>query len=187
MNTLFTNANILTPQGVVRGCLGVADDRIAFVGELPQDFLVERSIDCEGGLLLPGLVNAHTHLSMTLFRNAADDMELSAWLQDRIWPLEDQLDAEACYYGALLALAEGIRGGTTAFNDMYFFEESVARAVAESGVRRSLPARSSQEPTAARAAWRKPGSFIWITTAQKTTASTWPLPPTPSTPAARKL
>ena len=135
MNTRFTNANILTPQGVVRGCLGVADDRIAFVGELPQDFLVERSIDCEGGLLLPGLVNAHTHLSMTLFRNAADDMELSAWLQDRIWPLEDQLDAEACYYGALLALAEGIRGGTTAFNDMYFFEESVARAVAESGVR----------------------------------------------------
>lgn len=138
MNTLFTNARILTPGGVVSGCLGVEDDHIAFVGEVPQDFLAQRLVDCEGNLLMSGLVNAHTHLSMTLFRNAADDLELTTWLRERIWPLEDQLDGDACYWGAMLAIAESLRGGCTIVNDMYFFEDDVVRAISESGIRASI-------------------------------------------------
>jgi 5-methylthioadenosine/S-adenosylhomocysteine deaminase len=92
-------------------------------------------IDASGQIALPGLINAHTHLSMTLFRGYADDMQLQEWLQKKIWPLEAKLSGEDCYYGALLGAAEMIRSGTTSFVDMYFHMEDVARAVAESGLR----------------------------------------------------
>lgn len=139
MNTLFTNARILLATGeVVSGCLGVADKLIAFVGDVPEGFLAQRVIDCGGDLLMPGLVNAHSHMAMTLFRNAADDMELSAWLRERIWPLEDRLTAQDAYWGAMLAAAECIRGGCTCINDMYFFMDQTAKAVADSGMRALL-------------------------------------------------
>lgn len=92
-------------------------------------------IDGKGKILLPGLINAHTHLSMALFRGFADDMQLQDWLEKKIWPLEAKLTGEACYYGALLGSAEMILSGTTSFVDMYFYMEDVARAVAESGLR----------------------------------------------------
>ncbi|MGI6192233.1 MAG: amidohydrolase [Christensenellales bacterium] len=139
MNTLFTNARILASTGeVINGCLGVTDRLIAFTGEVPEGFTAHRVIDCEGDLLMPGLVNAHTHLAMTLFRNAADDMELSTWLRERIWPLEDKLTAEDAYWGTMLAAAECIRGGCTLVNDMYFFMDNTARAIADSGIRALL-------------------------------------------------
>jgi len=139
MNTLFTNARILVSTGeVIAGCLGVTDKLIAFTGEVPEDFKAQRVIDCEGDLLMPGLVNAHTHLAMTLFRNAADDMELSSWLRERIWPLEDQLTGEDAYWGTMLAAAECIRGGCTCVNDMYFFMDRTAQAVADAGIRAML-------------------------------------------------
>ena len=139
MNTLFTNARILTSLGeIISGCLGVADDTIAFVGDLPKDFSAQRIIDCRGDLLMPGLVNTHTHMAMTLFRNSADDMELTAWLRDRIWPLEDKLTAEDTYWGTMLATAECIRGGCTCINDMYFFMDQTAKAIADSGIRAVL-------------------------------------------------
>ena len=92
-------------------------------------------IDASGKIALPGLINAHTHLSMTVFRGYADDMQLQEWLQKKIWPLEAKLSDEDCYFGALLGAAEMIRSGTTSFVDMYFHMEHVARAVAESGLR----------------------------------------------------
>ena len=139
MNTLFTNATILRADGsVTRGCLGVADDTIAFVGQVPEDFLPQRRIDCDGDILMPGLVNTHVHLAMTLFRNAADDMELQSWLRDRIWPLEDKLTGEDAYWGTMLAVAESLKGGCTAVNDMYFFMDRVADAAAETGIRALL-------------------------------------------------
>ncbi|MGA8905925.1 MAG: amidohydrolase [Candidatus Bathyarchaeia archaeon] len=92
-------------------------------------------VDGHGTIALPGLINAHTHLSMTMFRGYADDMLLQDWLQKKIWPLEAKLTGEACYYGALLGSAEMIQSGTTSFVDMYFFMEDVAKAVAESGLR----------------------------------------------------
>src|SRR2546428_5446975 len=92
-------------------------------------------IDCRGKVLIPGLINAHTHLSMTLFRGYADDLELQQWLEKKIWPLEKRLTGEMCYYGALLGAMEMTRTGTTCFVDMYFHMEDVARATEEAGVR----------------------------------------------------
>ena len=136
MNTLFTNAKILQPDGaILSGCLGVADDRIAFVGEQPEEFLVERRIDCGQNLLMPSLVNAHVHLPMVLFRNIADDMDLHTWLREKIWPMEALLTPDDIYWGALLAAAELIRGGCTTVNDMYLHPEMCCRAAAESGLR----------------------------------------------------
>ena len=95
-------------------------------------------VDGAGKIVLPGLINTHTHLSMVLFRGYADDMQLQDWLQKKIWPLEGRLTGEACYKGALLGCAEMIMSGTTTFMDMYFHLEDVARAVDESGLRAFL-------------------------------------------------
>jgi 5-methylthioadenosine/S-adenosylhomocysteine deaminase len=95
-------------------------------------------IDGAGKIVLPGLINTHTHLSMVLLRGYADDMHLQDWLQKKIWPLESRLTPEACYQGALLGCAEMIMSGTTTFMDMYFNMEEVARAVKESGLRAFL-------------------------------------------------
>lgn len=92
-------------------------------------------LDGTGKIAMPGLINAHTHLSMTLFRGYADDLQLQQWLEKKIWPLEARLTGEACYHGALLGLAEMIMSGTTTFVDMYFHMEDVAKAVVESGLR----------------------------------------------------
>jgi len=98
----------------------------------------DRVIEGEGRLLIPGLVNAHTHLAMTLFRGYADDLPLRRWLEERIWPAERKLTPEEVYWFSLLGLAEMIRAGTTAFADMYFFMDEVARAVEEAGLRALL-------------------------------------------------
>lgn len=98
----------------------------------------ERTIEGEGCLLVPGLVNAHTHLAMTLFRGVANDLPLERWLTEEIWPREQKLTAKDIYWGALLGLAEMIQSGTTAFVDMYFRMEEVAQAVEEAGLRALL-------------------------------------------------
>jgi 5-methylthioadenosine/S-adenosylhomocysteine deaminase len=115
-------ASILVEDGVIRQ-----------VGKIIGS--ADKEIDGSGKIALPGLINAHTHLSMTLFRGYADDMQLQDWLQKKIWPLEAKLSNEDCYFGALLGAVEMIRSGTTSFVDMYFHMEDVARAVAESGLR----------------------------------------------------
>ncbi|HMK54255.1 MAG TPA: amidohydrolase family protein [Methanobacteriaceae archaeon] len=86
-------------------------------------------------ILMPGLVNTHTHLSMTLLRGLADDLPLQNWLEDHIWPVEAHLNGDHCYAGALLAALEMIKTGTTCCNDMYFFMDDVARALDEAGIR----------------------------------------------------
>jgi len=95
-------------------------------------------LDATGGLVIPGLVNAHTHVAMTLFRGGADDKQLDAWLREDIWPVEAELRAEDVRAGTALGVAEMIRSGTTAFADMYFFMPEVADVVAESGMRALL-------------------------------------------------
>jgi len=119
---VLRNASILVDDGVIRQ-----------VGRITSS--ADNEIDGSGKIALPGLINAHTHLSMTVFRGYADDMQLQDWLQKKIWPLEAKLSDEDCYCGALLGAAEMIRSGTTSFVDMYFHMESVAKAVAESGLR----------------------------------------------------
>ncbi len=108
--------------------------------EPPQSALApdERVLGGEGCLLMPGLVNAHTHLSMTLLRGLGVDQPLRRWLEDHIWPAEARMDRDDVYWGALLGTAEALLGGTTAVVDMYFHEAAVAEACRESGVRASL-------------------------------------------------
>lgn len=90
-------------------------------------------------VLIPGLVNLHTHAAMTLMRGLADDLTLMDWLQNHIWPAEAQwVSDEFVYDGTLLACAEMLRGGITCFNDMYFFPEAAARAALQSGMRAAL-------------------------------------------------
>jgi 5-methylthioadenosine/S-adenosylhomocysteine deaminase len=89
-------------------------------------------------LAMPGLVNAHGHAAMTLLRGAGDDMPLMNWLNERIFPLEAKLGAEAVYTGTLLACWEMLRSGTTFYTDMYMFMESAAKAVSEAGMRALL-------------------------------------------------
>jgi 5-methylthioadenosine/S-adenosylhomocysteine deaminase len=98
----------------------------------------ETRIDGRGLLLMPGLVNTHTHAAMTLLRGYADDMPLQEWLGTKIWPLEARLTGEDVYWGTKLACLEMIRSGTVAFNDMYFFMEEAARAAGEMGLRATL-------------------------------------------------
>jgi 5-methylthioadenosine/S-adenosylhomocysteine deaminase len=94
----------------------------------------DRVVDGESGVLVPGLVNAHGHAPMTLLRGYADDLELDRWLHERVWPVEAHLEREHVLAGALLACAEMIAGGITAFADMYLFEDAVAQAADQAGM-----------------------------------------------------
>ena len=121
------------------GAVAVSQGRIAAVGPrrvLERRFRARRSIDALGQIVLPGLVNAHTHAAMTLLRGVKDDQELMTWLTEYMFPLEARFvtrDFVKC--GARLACWEMIASGTTTFADGYFFEEEVARAAEESGMR----------------------------------------------------
>ena len=87
------------------------------------------------GLIMPGLVNVHTHAAMSLFRGLADDLPLMQWLQEHIFPVESRLTGELVYQGTLLSICEMIKSGTTSFCDMYLFAGEVARAAEEAGMR----------------------------------------------------
>ncbi|MUV89162.1 amidohydrolase family protein [Halapricum sp. CBA1109] len=95
-------------------------------------------LDAAGDLVIPGLVNAHTHVAMTLLRGHADDKPLDAWLQEDIWPVEAELTPEDVRAGAELGLIEMLKSGTTALADMYFEMPEVVDAVAQSGMRARL-------------------------------------------------
>ncbi len=98
-------------------------------------FEVEKVMDANGGIIMPGLINVHTHASMTLFRGLADDLPLMTWLQEHIFPAEAGLTEEKVYKGAMLACGEMILSGTTCFCDMYLFENQVAEAAKNAGMR----------------------------------------------------
>ncbi|MFW5929052.1 MAG: amidohydrolase family protein, partial [Halobacteriota archaeon] len=126
---------VLTPDGVVEADVGVQDGRIEEVGSVED---ADRRLDAGGCVVVPGLVNAHTHASMSLLRGYADDLPLDVWLEDHIWPVESQLTADDVETGARLAAAEMVAGGTTAFADMYFHMDRVAAAVDDAGLRATL-------------------------------------------------
>lgn len=137
---LIKNALILNPNNFEnkKQSLLIKDDLIAEISDDIEDSKADKIIDAEGKILLPGLVNTHTHLSMTLFRGLADDLSLDSWLNDHIWPMEANLNGEYCYIGALLAAVELIKSGTTTLSDMYFYMEDVARAIDDAGLRAVL-------------------------------------------------
>lgn len=132
---LIKNTLILDSNKSEKSSILIENDKIS---EISPDLVSQdahKVIDGEGKLLIPGLVNTHTHLSMTLLRGLADDLPLDNWLNEHIWPMEAHLNGDYCYAGALLACVEMIKSGTTTFNDMYFFMDDVARAVEETGLR----------------------------------------------------
>src|SRR3990170_6462951 len=143
VNTLFTNALVLTMDGNLNqydpGAVAVSGDIIVAVGpdaEIISAYSADETIDCGGKVLMPGLVNAHTHVPMTLLRGLADDLRLDVWLMGYMLPVEREfVSPDYVRLGTLLACAEQIRSGVTTFNDMYYFEEDVAKAAADAGMR----------------------------------------------------
>jgi len=121
------------------GAVAVRGERILAVGpvaDLRVRFAPRKTIDATGHIVMPGLVNTHTHVPMTLLRGVADDVELMVWLTKYIWPAENaHVTPEFVTWGTRLAAWEMIRTGTTTFADMYFYEDQVAEATKEAGLR----------------------------------------------------
>lgn len=142
MNILIKNATLLSmgdkEEPVENVEVAIEKDKIKYIGEVPEDFYAEKVIDARESLVMPGLIDGHTHIAMSLFRNYADDLPLMEWLKTRIWPLEEKLTAQDVYWGSMLGVAELIRSGVTCFSDMYFFMEETAKAVEEAGIRAVL-------------------------------------------------
>ena len=142
MSILLKNCDWIVTQNasreILRNCsVYVEDGRIVEIGgKITCE--ADRVLNCEKKVLMPGLINTHTHLSMTLFRGYADDMPLQEWLTTKIWPLESKLTGQLCYQGALLGCLEMIRTGTTCFLDMYYFLENIVEAVKKTGIRAFL-------------------------------------------------
>ena len=127
------DGTVLPHQTVV-----VRDTRIAYVGpDRPAQDEGER-VEGSGRLLMPGLVNAHTHVAMTLMRGYGDDLPLDTWLTGRIFPFEDKLTGEDVYWGSLLGMAEMIATGTTSFTDMYYFCDRIAEAALACGIKANI-------------------------------------------------
>jgi len=140
VDLMITNGTVLTMDGsntvIEEGFLCVREDRISHMGSgLPTSVKAGKTIDAGGGLILPGLVNGHTHAAMSLFRGLADDLPLMEWLNHYIFPVESRMDGDFVHAGTLLACAEMIMSGTTTFCDMYLFEDEVAGAAKKAGMR----------------------------------------------------
>lgn len=136
--TILIKNTIIIANKIKKGSILIENDKITGIEENLSSKEADTVIDGEGKILIPGLVNTHTHLSMSLLRGLADDLVLDTWLNDHIWPTEANLDGDICYVGAKLACAEMIKSGTTTFNDMYFYMDHVAQAVDESGIRGNI-------------------------------------------------
>jgi 5-methylthioadenosine/S-adenosylhomocysteine deaminase len=141
VDLLITNGIVMTMDDGGRiidsGAVAVTGDTITAVDAAAGMGrpAARQTIDAAGGIIMPGLVNTHTHAAMTLFRGLADDLPLMTWLSEHIFPAEALLDPDRVYAGSLLGCAEMILSGTTCFCDMYLFEESVARAARAAGMR----------------------------------------------------
>jgi len=138
MSILIKNSTILTQNDSrrrIHGDIYIDDHVIIECSEKPLSLEAEFKIDGTNKLVLPGLINTHTHIPMTLFRGYGDDMVLGDWLAKRIWPVEAKLDKKAVEIGTELGLLEMISSGTTSYLDMYFFEEAIAKATERVGMR----------------------------------------------------
>ncbi len=143
---LLTNGWIVTMDSQMNvfpnGAVAIKEDSIEAVGpssELEVTYQATTTIDCQDCIISPGLINAHTHVPMTLLRGLADDLRLDVWLYGYMMPVEREfVDNSFCYTGTLLGCAEMIRSGITTFCDMYYNEAEVARATVEAGMRAIL-------------------------------------------------
>ncbi|HEY0379586.1 MAG TPA: amidohydrolase [Pyrinomonadaceae bacterium] len=146
------------PRRVIEdGSVAVKGGRIVAVGpraEVEAKYTARERIDARGKVVVPGLINGHTHVPMTLFRGLADDLDLNEWLTKYIFPAEAKnVTEEFVRAGARLGLAEMIRGGTTTYCDMYYFEDAIADETAKAGVRGVLGETVIDFPVADNKTW----------------------------------
>lgn len=142
-DTILKGGRILTmdEKGSILsdGAVAITGENIVAIGpeqDICGRYASKEILDAQGFLVMPGLINGHTHAAMTCFRGIADDLKLMDWLQNYIFPAEAKnVDPELAYWGSLLAAAEMIRSGTTTFCDMYIFEEETAKAACKAGIR----------------------------------------------------
>ena len=140
---LLTNGLVVTVNAlgeiVPQGAVAIKDGQIAAVGTseaIAAEWQAPETIDCQGAAILPGLINAHSHVPMSLLRGLADDLRLDVWLFGYMLPVEREfVSPEFCRWGTLLSCAEMIRAGVTCFADMYYYEHVIAEAAAEAGMR----------------------------------------------------
>src|SRR5216684_1607829 len=148
VDLLITGGTIITMDSHRRiledGFLAVRGDEIVAVGSgsgaglqfAPKGMIVKQKIDARGRLILPGFINGHTHVPMTLLRGLRDDVTLDEWLRKYIFPAEaTNVTEEFVRWGTRLAAAEQIRGGVTTFADMYYFEDAIAEETKAAGMR----------------------------------------------------
>lgn len=149
MNILINNGIILPMNAsnedkpYFNGYVGIKGERIAFVSSNPDEakaFLAKHKDDCtqidaSGKVVMPGLINTHTHVAMALLRGISDDVPLMEWLEQHIWPIEGKMGYKEVYDGARLGILEMLMGGTTTFVDMYPYEEAIAEAAESAGIR----------------------------------------------------
>ncbi len=134
MNILIKNALTALPDKTAPASVYIKDDIIAGIDRCPEGFQADKTISGKNKLLIPGLINAHSHAYMTVFRNCADDLNFSDWLFGKIQPAEDQLTGEDCYWATKLGCIEMLMTGTVAYYDMGMFMEEAAQACVETGI-----------------------------------------------------
>ena len=138
MSILIKNTTLLTQNTTrqqLHGHLYIEDHQIVDISEKPLSVEAEYTIDGTNQVVLPGFINAHTHIPMTLLRGYGDDMLLKDWLETCIWPVEAKLSKQAIAAGTALGLLEMIASGTTSYVDMYYFEDEIARVTDKVGMR----------------------------------------------------
>lgn len=142
MDILFSNVTAVTMDSAMHvypvAFVGVTDGKISYLSNTAPSEKPQQIINGEGMVLMPGLINCHTHLPMSLLRSYADDQDLATWLKDSIFPREERMDGRSAKAAALLSIAECLRFGMTSVSDMYMFSEEIAQAVAESGIKANL-------------------------------------------------
>ncbi|HXF43526.1 MAG TPA: amidohydrolase [Pyrinomonadaceae bacterium] len=145
-DTLIIGGTIVTMDPTRRiiddGAIGVRNGLIVFIGnkkQLPERIYSRQTVRADGKVIIPGLINGHTHIPMTLLRGLADDLDLQEWLTKYIFPAEAKnVNEEFVRAGTRLGIAELIRGGTTLFCDMYYFEDAIAQESRRAGIRAVL-------------------------------------------------
>lgn len=142
MDTLFSNVTVVTMDEDLRvlfsAFVGVTEGKISYLSRKAPQEQPKQIINGEGMVLMPGLINCHTHLPMSPLRGYADDVDLATWLNDHIFPREERLDGRCVKAATLLSIAECLRFGTTSVSDMYYFCDEVAEAAAESGIKANI-------------------------------------------------
>ena len=140
MKILFKNITLMYEDGSTESNMNVVvkDEKIEFIGKNLLADSYDRVISGENKLLCPGFYNCHTHTPMTLFRGYAENLPLSRWLHEKIFPAEDKLYPEAVKVASMLSMAEMMRNGTVSFSDMYFFCEDIIESTVISGMKANI-------------------------------------------------